>query len=99
MLVKDAFLKRFPLRWIEGVHLGAQLMCTYLYQSDVIETAIKAAFGKHLRLFGDIVLDKPELSKIALIATSREEERPVLLTNYNREWRINSDERKTPPHI
>lgn len=88
MLVKDAYLKRFPLRWIEGipgVHLGAQLMYTYLYQSDGIETVLKAAFGKHLRLFGDVVPDKPELGKVALIATSREEERPVLLTNYNRE--------------
>jgi hypothetical protein len=81
VLAKDAFLKRFPLKWIEGipgVHLGAQLMCTYLYQSDGIEAALKAAFGKHLRLFGDIVPDKPELSKIALIETIREEEIPVL---------------------
>jgi hypothetical protein len=95
--VKDAFSARSSLRpiWdIPGARAGARLICDYLYKSDGIEGALQAAFNEQSKLFGDIGTDEPELNKIAVVATAEEEGRPLLLTNYNREWRVNDDESK-----
>jgi hypothetical protein len=93
-LAKKAFSIRSVLRlvWhIPGAHLAAQLICTYLYKSSGIEEALQLAFDGQSKLFGDIG-SEPENNKIAVVATGEEEERPFLLTNYNREWRVNDDE-------
>jgi hypothetical protein len=96
-LVRDAFSTRSSLTpvWdIPGARASARLICTYLYKSDGINRALQTAFNNQSKLFGDTGRDGPELSKIAVVATGEEEERPLLLTNYNREWRVNDDESK-----
>ena len=93
-LVDGAFSKRAFLRpvWqVPGTHSSARLLCSYLYQSHGIETALKRAFGEDTKLFGAASPYRPELTKVAVVAMSEEEERPFLLTNYNRQWRVNDE--------
>jgi hypothetical protein len=96
-LLKEAFSKRSMLKllWpIPGGPLGAQLMLNHLYKSAEIENALQAAFGRDERLFGDLNTDRLHPNKVAVIATGEAEERPFLLSNYNREWLMNDDESK-----
>jgi hypothetical protein len=93
-LVKQAFSKRtglVPLLRIPGGHFTAQVICTHLYKSSGIEEALQSAFSNQSKLFGDST-SLPETSKVIVVATGEEEEKPFLLTNYNREWRFNDDE-------
>jgi len=96
-LLKAAFSKRSMLKliWpIPGGYLSAQMMFNYLYKSAEIENALQAAFGRDERLFGDLNTDQLTPNKVAVIATGEEEERPFLLTNYNRDWLMDNDESK-----
>jgi hypothetical protein len=70
------------------------LFCNFLFKSEGIEGALRAAFGGGSNLFGPLVSTEPECNKVAVIATGEEEEQPVLLANYNREWRVQDDKRK-----
>jgi hypothetical protein len=83
------FLK--PVWLVPGARSSARLLCSYVYQSQGIETALKQAFGRDTKLFGAASPDRPELTKVAVVTTSEEEERPFLLTNYNRQWRVNDE--------
>lgn len=100
-LTRKAFAERSLLRpiWrVPGARFGAHLICTYLYKSEGIGQALQEAFGDQRKLFGDIDRNEAELSKVAVVATGQEEQRPYLLSNYNREWKINEDNRKFLSH-
>ena len=93
--MKSAFSTRGFLRpWIElpGLHLCAQLICNSLFKSEGIERALCTAFDSRTLLFGPPVSEEPDANKTAVIATGDEEQQPVLLTNYNREWRLKDEE-------
>ena len=93
-LAHSAFSRRdfLKLVWqVPGAHSSARLLCSYLYQSQGIEAALKQAFGEDTKLFGAAAHDHLELTKVAVVVTSEEEERPFLLTNYNRQWRVNDE--------
>jgi len=95
-LAKRAFSKRtglVPLLHLPGGNLAAKILCTYLYKSTGIEHALQDAFGRDANLFGASPAGA-EVNKVIVVATGEEEEKPFLLTNYNREWRMNDDESK-----
>lgn len=92
--VKSAFSTRGFLRpWIElpGIHLCAQLVCNYLFKSEDVEHALHTVFGDRTLLFGPSNSTESDSNKIAVVATCDEDEQPVLLTNYNREWRVKDE--------
>jgi hypothetical protein len=83
------------LLWpIPGGPASAQVMLNYLYKSEELENALQDTFGSDERLFSHANNDRQATNKVAVIATGEEEERPYLLTNYNREWLMNNDESK-----
>ncbi len=83
------FLK--PVWLVPGARSSARLLFSHLYKNQGIEGALKQAFGEDMKLFGAASPDRPELTKVAVVTTSEEEERPFLLTNYNRQWRVNDE--------
>jgi hypothetical protein len=92
-LAKQAFSKRSGLKYllhVPGGHFAAQVACSFLYKNSGIRKALQNAFGDETKLFGDTTHDA-DTKKIILVATSEEEQKPFLLTNYNREWRVNDD--------
>jgi len=96
-LIKAAFSKRSMLKllWpIPGGSASAQIMLNHLYKSEELENSLQATFGRDESLFGGENTHLQAANKVAVIATGEEEERPCLLTNYNREWLMNDDESK-----
>jgi hypothetical protein len=92
-LVEPAFSTRTGLQQMfrmPGGSFAAQIMCTYIYKSAGIEKALQKAFSLNAPLFGGENM-KEDLNKIIVVTTSEEEAKPFLLTNYNREWRVNDD--------
>ena len=69
-----------------------QLQCNYLFKSDTLESALKEAFGEQLLLFGKSGEKHSDSCKVAVLATGDADQRPFLLSNYNREWRTDDDE-------
>ncbi|KAE8443409.1 hypothetical protein EG329_001890 [Mollisiaceae sp. DMI_Dod_QoI] len=93
-LAKQAFSKRSGLRTLlhlPGGHITAQLLYSHLYKSSGIENALQFAFGAEPRLFGEYTSD-PTTKRVIVVASGEEEQKAFLLTNYNREWRVNDDE-------
>ena len=100
-MANRAFSKRFFLKpfigIVPGARLGAQVCCRYLYTSDGIEGAMKEAFGESTTLFeGGSEYRKPQACKVGVVVVSEEERRLCILTNYNREWRVNDELSKIP---
>ena len=96
-LIKAAFSKRSLLKllWpIPGGSASAQIMLNYLYKSEELESALRDTFGNEETLFGCPTINKQAPNKVAIIATGEEDDKPFLLTNYNREWLIKDDESK-----
>jgi len=93
-LARKAFSQREflkPVWFVPGARSSARLLCSHVYQSQGIETALKQSFGEGTKLFGAASGNGPELTKVAVVVTSEEDQRPFLLTNYNRQWRVNDE--------
>jgi hypothetical protein len=98
-MAKRAFSKRSllkPFLDVPGAKLGARLFCSYLYKSESVESALKEAFSEDKTLFGDVRSETSELCKVAVVVTGEEEERLLLFTNYNRQWRVNDESSRSP---
>ncbi len=93
-LARGAFSQRDflkPVWFVPGARSSARLLCSHVYQSQGIENALKQSFGDGTKLFGAASGNGPELTKVAVVVTSEEDQRPFLLTNYNRQWRVNDE--------
>ena len=103
-LVQRAFTTRSllrPISWILGTqaaHVFGQLNCNFLFRSDAVESAYKEAFSDNLKLFGKAHGNSINSCKVAVLATGDADQRPFLLTNYNREWRADDDESECYDH-
>jgi len=97
-LVGKAFSTRSllkPISWIFGnqaAHLLGHLNCNFLFSSESINSALKEAFTDSLKLFGNVEGIAPTGCKVAVVAIGDADQRPFLLSNYNREWRTDDDD-------
>jgi len=94
-LAKEAFQARSGLKiwWdLPLARLTRQITCDYVYKSSGIESALKNAFGNESKLFGYFGQSAANAVKVGVVAVGDEDQRAYLLTNYNREWRVNDDE-------
>jgi hypothetical protein len=93
--MKAAFSKRSLLKllWpIPGGSASAQIMLNYLYKSEELDNALQDIFGEEETLFGCRAINKQAPNKVAVVATGEEDDKSLLLTNYNREWLTNDDQ-------
>jgi hypothetical protein len=81
-LSKQAFSKR---KWLREpiVRHAAQLMYSYRYESEGIETALQTAFG-HGLLYGFNQSAKSNRVRTGVVAAVRGHDLPFLFTNYSR---------------
>ena len=67
-------------------------MLNYLYKSEELDNALQDIFGEEETLFGCRAINKQAPNKVAVVATGEEDDKSLLLTNYNREWLTNDDQ-------
>jgi hypothetical protein len=70
------------------------MMLNHLYKSEELESALQAIFSTEETLFGRLTINQQASNKVTIIITGEEDEKPFLLTNYNREWLVNDVESK-----
>jgi hypothetical protein len=82
-LSEVAFSKRIGLKLPMFRHT-AQLLYSYRYKSEGIESALQQAFGQG-PLFGHDKASSPDTVKVGVVAGVLGERRPYIFTNYSRD--------------